>query len=215
MVIPIACKFPAAVFTDSFIVGPAIYFFRVSIPPCHATGIGTKTPLSMVRCLFQRPPAVPAKSLPLCDLFFPHGMSGAKGLHSIQRQSRQCGYFFVPIALILEFNDPAAFGFCHNHPFFLKKHFSPYPEKSAFCQGDWIKNNAHRRKICFLDERRLSLVCKLLSLFRTVNLRLTIKEPVFSTLAVFLSAWYSGWLPSRFARHSQSPFWFLPVQTVF
>ena len=147
MVIPIACKFPAAVFTDSFIVGPAIYFFRVSIPPCHATGIGTKTPLSMVWRLFQRPPAVPANSLPLCDLLVPHGMSGTKGFYSIQRQSRQCGYFFVPIALILEFNDPAAFGFCHNHPFFLKKHFSPYPEKSAFCQGDWIKKHPLRKQI--------------------------------------------------------------------
>ena len=214
MVIPIACKFPAAVLTNQPIVSLTVHLFGVSIPPRHAAGVGAETPLSMVWRLFQRPPTVPAKSLPLCDLLVPHGMSGAKGLHSVQRQSRQCGYFFVPIALVLKLNNSAAFGFCHNHPFFLKKHFSPYPEKSAFCQGDWIKNNAHRRKICFLDERRLSLVCKLLSLFRTVNRRLTIKEPFFSTLAIFLSAWYSGWLPSRFARRIQSPFWFPPVQAV-
>ena len=88
MVIPIARKFHDAVLTNQPIVSLAVHLFRMSVPPRHAAGVGTKTPLSMVRRLFQRSPAVPAKSLPLCDLLVPHGMSGAKGLHSVQRQAR-------------------------------------------------------------------------------------------------------------------------------
>lgn len=137
---PLACKLRAAVFANQLVISSAVHPFRVSIPPCHAADIRAEIPFSMMRRLLQRLQAVSAEVIPLCNILIPHGMSGAKGLYGVQRQSRQSRYFLVPVALVLEFHDSATLRFCHSGASFLRNSVSRYTQrKDAFVRVKWAK----------------------------------------------------------------------------
>ena len=143
MGVTIAFKLFPAMAASECVVRFALHSFGMCIPPRHSTGIGAEQLFPFMRCLLKRCPAVPTQRTRFRYYLVPHGMSDAKGLYGVQRQSRQRGYFLVSAALALEFYDSAAFRFCHIDASFLRKSVSRYTQrKSTFVRVKWAKNNA-------------------------------------------------------------------------